>query len=136
MEAPQAPAPAVAEPARAAPKFLSPLNSCLDLVEGQPAHFEATVEPIKDNTLRIEWYHNGQLLQASSRTSIHHEFGLVALDLHYCLPEDVGTYTCRAVNAVGEASSAGELQCKGNSLCKKVSFDFIDYICSSQRNLS
>lgn len=43
-----------------------------------------------------------------------HDFGYVALNMKYVNPEDSGTYTCRAVNDLGEAVTAATLfvQCK------------------------
>lgn len=79
MEAGPGPAPEAPEAEKIPPRFVTQLNSIDDLVEGQPAHFEATVEPTKDNTLRIEWYHNGRPLQSSNRTTLHHDFGLVSV---------------------------------------------------------
>lgn len=115
LETPQGPVPERADAPKMRPRFLTPLNSCNDLVEGQPAHFEATIEPTNDNTVRIEWYHNNQPLQASSRTTMYHDFGLVTLDLRYSVAEDAGVYTCRAVNSMGDAVTQGELQCRGRT---------------------
>lgn len=43
-----------------------------------------------------------------------HDFGYVALNMKYVNPEDSGTYTCRAVNDLGEAVTSSTLfvQCK------------------------
>lgn len=43
-----------------------------------------------------------------------HDFGYVALNMKYVNPEDSGTYTCRAVNDLGEAVTSATLfvQCK------------------------
>jgi len=43
-----------------------------------------------------------------------HDFGYVALNMKYVNPEDSGTYTCRAVNELGEAVTSATLfvQCK------------------------
>lgn len=43
-----------------------------------------------------------------------HDFGYVALNMKYVNPEDAGTYTCRAVNELGEAVTSATLfvQCK------------------------
>lgn len=37
------------------PHFIRQLNS-VELIEGQPAHFEAQLEPINDPQLAITWY--------------------------------------------------------------------------------
>lgn len=43
-----------------------------------------------------------------------HDFGYVALNFKYTYPEDSGTYTCRAVNELGEAVTSSTLfvECK------------------------
>lgn len=33
-----------------------------NLNEGEPAHFECRVEPVGDASMKIEWFHNGRLL--------------------------------------------------------------------------
>lgn len=38
-----------------------------------------------------------------------HDFGYVALNLKYVYPEDSGTYTCRAINELGEAVTSATL---------------------------
>lgn len=48
------------EPApKAAPKFIKTITSPGELIEGQPAHFEATIEPVDDPNLEIIWLLNG-----------------------------------------------------------------------------
>lgn len=49
-----------------------------------------------------------------------HDFGYVALNMKYANPEDSGTYTCRAINELGQAVTSATLivQCK----------DFIKFI--------
>lgn len=85
-----------------APTFTTSLKN-IDIKEGQRAHFECRLIPVSDATMKVEWYHNGQPLKSGSRFSETNNFGFVALDILYCYPEDSGTYTCRAVNAIGEA---------------------------------
>lgn len=43
-----------------------------------------------------------------------HDFGYVALNMKYVNPEDSGTYTCRAINELGQAVTSATLivQCK------------------------
>lgn len=42
------------------------------------------------------------------------DFGYVALNMKYVNPEDSGTYTCRAINELGQAVTSAALivQCK------------------------
>jgi titin len=56
-----------------------------------------------------------------------HDFGYVALNMKYANPEDSGTYTCRAINELGQAvTSAGLIvQCKKNYLTAKMFANFL-----------
>lgn len=47
-----------------------------------------------------------------------HDFGYVALNMKYVNPEDSGTYTCRAINDLGEAVTSAVLAVQ----CKKMHF--------------
>ena len=42
----------------------------------------------------VEWFHNGQLLPASSRINAACQFGFVSLDMLNTTAEDAGEYTC------------------------------------------
>lgn len=86
-----------------APRFLGTLKGTNKIVEGQRAHFEARVEPQSDLTMAIEWYHNGKPITAANRIQTYHDFGYVAIDILQVRPEDSGTYTVVARNALGEA---------------------------------
>lgn len=44
-----------------------------------------------------------------------HDFGYVALNMKYVYPEDCGTYTCRAVNDLGEAITSASLDCQSKA---------------------
>lgn len=85
-----------------APVFTTSLKN-IEIKEGQRAHFECRLIPVSDPTMKVEWYHNNKPLKSGSRFTETNNFGFVALDILSCLPEDSGTYTCRAVNALGEA---------------------------------
>jgi titin len=39
-----------------------------------------------------------------------HDFGFVAFDLKYTRPDDTGTYSCKAINTIGEAIISANLQ--------------------------
>ncbi|CDW54858.1 DUF1136 and I-set and Ig 2 domain containing prot ein [Trichuris trichiura] len=93
------------------PKFVQTFRETTDSVEGQPVHLEALVEPLHDNSMRVEWSHNGAALPASSRVSCGNDFGLITFDIAYCLPEDQGSYQCRVVNSSGEAVASFSLNC-------------------------
>lgn len=55
-----------------------------------------------------------------------HDFGYVALNMKYVNPEDSGTYTCRAVNDLGEAVTSATLfvQCESQKIQFKVQNHF------------
>ena len=41
------------------PNFGRPLYNLDNLVEGQSAHLEATLTPVNDPSMKVEWFHNG-----------------------------------------------------------------------------
>lgn len=55
-----------------------------------------------------------------------HDFGYVALNMKYVNPEDSGTYTCRAINELGQAVTSSSLivQCKRNFKLSKLEKTF------------
>jgi hypothetical protein len=96
----------VEEVAATAPQFITQLQGNTTLAEGQAAHFEAQIQPIHDPHLRVEFLHNGKVLQQASRIHTVCDFGYVALDIGQLVAADAGEYICRAVNSLGEARSA------------------------------
>ncbi|XP_023947919.2 titin [Bicyclus anynana] len=96
----------VEEPKISPPRFVAELRGTSHVFEGQSAHFECQVEPVHDPNLRIEFYHNGVALPSAARFHITFDFGYVSLDIQHCVPEDAGEYSVRAVNALGQCTSA------------------------------
>ncbi|RZF33252.1 hypothetical protein LSTR_LSTR014826, partial [Laodelphax striatellus] len=94
------------------PVFTTSLKDC-NIKEGQRAHFECRLIPVSDTTMKVEWFHNNVPVKSGSRFTETNSFGFVALDILHCLPEDSGTYTCRAKNIVGEATSKASLNVQG-----------------------
>lgn len=45
------------------PKFVNHITNLDLLIEGQSAHFEASLTPVNDPELKVEWYFNGKKLQ-------------------------------------------------------------------------
>jgi len=41
-----------------------------------------------------------------------HDFGYVALNMKFVYPEDSGTYTCRAINELGQAVTSSQMICQ------------------------
>lgn len=85
------------------PKFGRPLKNIEHLPEGKSAHLEATLTPVNDPTMVVEWFRNGKPIPQGHKFKTTYDFGYVALDILYAYPEDSGTYMCKARNAVGEA---------------------------------
>lgn len=85
------------------PQFGRPLKNVEHLPEGRSVHLEATLIPVNDPTMKVEWYRNGIPIPQGHRFKTTYDFGFVALDVLYAYPEDSGTYMCKAKNAAGEA---------------------------------
>ena len=47
-----------------APVFMTPLNN-LVVTEGEKVRFDAKIAPAGDPNMKVEWYHNKQLVTAS-----------------------------------------------------------------------
>lgn len=96
------------------PQFGRPLRNAM-VEEGKPVHLEATLTPVNDPTMRVEWYCNGRPIQQGHRFRTTYDFGFVALDILYAHAEDTGTYMCKCVNAVGEAVTTCSVSATANS---------------------
>jgi hypothetical protein len=68
------------------------------------AHLEARLEPVSDNQMRVEWFHNDHPVH-SSRIKTIHDFGFVILELYPVEPQDNGRWICRATNNEGTAET-------------------------------
>lgn len=92
-----------------APRFTSTAHD-VDVKEGGMAHFELRFEPANDNTVKIEWFHNGKPVDVGSRFRRIDDFGFIILEIKDIQGRDAGTYTCVASNALGEAGSEVHLK--------------------------
>ena len=63
--------------------------------EDSSVRFESTLTPTHDDTLKIEWFHNGKAIVDSSRRKTFHDFELVALEIRKVAEHDAGVYICR-----------------------------------------
>ncbi|XP_022670614.1 titin-like isoform X6 [Varroa destructor] len=97
-----------------APVFSNPMRN-VTIRENGNAHFECRLTPLGDPKMKVEWLKNGIPLNQSSRISTVSDFGFIALDLKGAKVEDTGTYTCRAVNEIGEAVCSAQLVVQGES---------------------
>lgn len=66
---------------------------------------------------KLVYLHYNMFCLSANRLTTMHDFGYVALNMKYVNPEDSGTYTCRAINELGEAVTSSTLfvQCKLHS---------------------
>ncbi len=71
------------------PIFTKELDD-IEIVEGQPAHFDCRVIPAHDSSLRIEWYFNGKPMTFGSRSHTTDDFGFISLDLDWTFARDSG----------------------------------------------
>lgn len=92
-----------------APVFTSAMNN-LELQENELAHFESRIIPVGDPSLKVEWFYNGLPLLQGSRVKSVHDFGYVGLDISRVMPQDSGTYTCKATNLLGQAVCSATLK--------------------------
>lgn len=60
-------------------------------------------------TLVNIYFNTKYIFILANRLTTMHDFGYVALNMKYVNPEDSGTYTCRAVNDLGEAVTSATL---------------------------
>ncbi|GLH07319.1 LOW QUALITY PROTEIN: Titin [Gryllus bimaculatus] len=104
------------------PVFTSQFQNLKNLSEGEIAHFEASLTPVGDQTMTVEWFYNGEALKASHRTRTVHAFGMVVLEILGTKIEDSGNYTCRATNKWGRAEISVELECVEKSKGQKPRF--------------
>lgn len=72
--------------------------------ENDSVRFESMLTPTHDQSMKIEWYHNGKPLVSSSRRKTFHDFELVSLEIRKVAEHDRGLYICRAYNEFGEST--------------------------------
>lgn len=97
------------------PQFGRPLRNA-NVAEGVPVHLEATLIPVNDPTMKVDWFCNGRPVPQGHRFRTTYDFGFVALDILYAHAEDTGTYMCKAKNAVGEAVTTCAVKVTGKTL--------------------
>jgi len=95
------------------PKFTKQLIPLDNLRDHDSAHFEATLVPVGDPDLTVEWLKDGKPLPLSSRVKTVYDFGFVSLDLSDVNELDTGEYECRAKNKFGSDRVRAFLRCIG-----------------------
>ncbi|CAG2104737.1 unnamed protein product, partial [Medioppia subpectinata] len=93
------------------PKITLVSKHMTDLTEGQSAHIEASLAPMDDTSMTVEWLFKGEPLQASNRINTIHSFGYIILEIFNIRTEDSGTYTCVAANDCGTDALNIDLEC-------------------------
>lgn len=78
---------------------------------GQNTKFTLNVQSKPDAD--IQWFHNGQQIQESSKYQFTNMSGVLSLQINDCQAEDSGTYRVVCTNSKGEASDYGTLDVSG-----------------------
>ena len=98
------------------PVFMTPLRDIGVIAEGSNVAVEAKIEPKSDPNLKVEWELNGTPLQTGSRIQTKLDFGHVILKIDGARASDSGFYTCKAINALGEAVSTTSVKVEGKKI--------------------
>ena len=78
---------------RKKPFFIQPLSQPKNpRVERSNVHFDARIEHLYDDSLKVEFFHNGNPLLTGSRVMVRYEFGLISLDIMCLTLSDTGKY--------------------------------------------
>ncbi len=110
------------------PVFMEPLRDVGVVAEGANITVESRIEPKNDPKLRVEWELNGKPLETGSRIKTSLDFGHVVLQINGARPSDSGLYTCKALNALGNAVSTTSVKVEGRSRLLPI-FSF--FICTN-----
>ncbi|CAK9295899.1 unnamed protein product [Gordionus sp. m RMFG-2023] len=86
------------------PRFITDISD-LQANEWDKIRFEARLEPANDKTTQIFWYHDGKILNASSRIKTLFDYGVVILEITDITTKDAGLYECIATNNFGSDST-------------------------------
>ncbi|XP_049641902.1 myosin light chain kinase, smooth muscle [Suncus etruscus] len=92
------------------PKFATKLGRAI-VKEGQMGRFSCKI--MGRPSPEVTWLKGEVPLQASARLHISEKNGMQVLEIHNVSQEDVGMYTCLAVNGSGKASMSSELSIQG-----------------------
>ncbi|KAK7873554.1 hypothetical protein R5R35_008797 [Gryllus longicercus] len=89
------------------PRFVKKLSS-VRVMDGEEFSFLCQV--VGKPTPHITWFHENEPLKDEKDFRIYQDTeGVCKLSIDEVFPEDAGTYTCRAINSVGEAESSASL---------------------------
>lgn len=93
------------------PRFTTEFITISNIAEGEIAHYDAMLVPTGDQSMVVEWFFNGKVLEASHRYRTVYSFGMVVLEIIGTKIEDSGTYSCKATNKYGTAEISTHLTC-------------------------
>uniref|UniRef100_A0A914PTN8 Ig-like domain-containing protein n=1 Tax=Panagrolaimus davidi TaxID=227884 RepID=A0A914PTN8_9BILA len=110
IEAPKIPEPDAPPPEYDTPSITTDIQD-IECEEGDACRFEATIQPVNDPNLQVQWIRNGVPLAHGNKYSISQDFGITTLAMSYTYPEDEGVYQLRVFNDKGEAVSSATLKC-------------------------
>ena len=103
------------------PVFMEQLKDIGAVAEGANVHTEARIEPKSDPNLKVVWELNGKSISSGSRLKTTLDFGHVQLNINGVRASDSGLYTCKAINALGEAVSTTSIKVQGKQYYKVAS---------------
>jgi hypothetical protein len=86
------------------PQFVVKLQGKTQLMEGQNAHAECRIEPYPDQTLRVEWFHNGKPLPFGNRWRTSYGEASLQVSLNYTL-----TYELMALQTLDSPPSTSSV---------------------------
>ncbi|XP_057620102.1 myosin light chain kinase, smooth muscle isoform X2 [Chionomys nivalis] len=92
------------------PKFATKLGRAV-VKEGQMGRFSCKITGRPPP--QVTWLKGNVPLQPSARLSMSEKNGMQILEIHEVTQDDLGTYTCMAVNGSGKASMSAELSIPG-----------------------
>ena len=91
------------------PYFVQQLKGTRIVEEGMSAHFQCIIEPIRDETMIFEWFHNGRPMPIGNRYHTMFDFGFITLDIMKITIEDSGEYRLRVSNHLGQIEDSIQL---------------------------
>jgi len=95
------------------PRFVTQIESKLDLKEMEFTKFECQLAPVGDPNMKVEWFFNGRPVPFKNRFTPIYDFGYVALHFGWVYPEDSGEYVCRATNLYGSDETRATIKTTG-----------------------
>lgn len=93
------------------PSFVQKIKP-VAVMDGERLYLECKVQgsPIP----KVQWFHNDQLIKETKDISILQDnSGICSLTISEVFPEDGGEYSCKAINALGEAVCTTQISVEG-----------------------